>query len=152
MSSEAKMRLETPSENIARSIREGVFPKQLDPIMVPDFSKEKQLSDLISRHLHHGRMEGLQFTKSEWLVIVNALSHFAMQEYGDPEEPSLKFGRALSALPDLAVAAGCHVGIKVTPLPQPTSGGDGCFCTHHPDDPAHGPACYIAPTGGRMDE
>ena len=52
--------------------------------------------------------------KSEWLLIVNALSHYAMAEYGDPEEPSLKFGRALSALPELASAAGCHVGIKVT--------------------------------------
>ena len=24
--------------------------------------------------------------------------------------------------------------------------GDGHWCTHHPDDPAHGPECYRAPT------
>ena len=35
-----EMRPETGMENIARSIREGVFPKQLNPIMVPVFSKE----------------------------------------------------------------------------------------------------------------
>lgn len=23
-----------------------------------------------------------------------------------------------------------------------TPGGDGCYCTHHPDDPAHGRECY----------
>lgn len=23
-----------------------------------------------------------------------------------------------------------------------TPGGDGCYCTHHPDDPAHGHHCY----------
>jgi hypothetical protein len=23
-----------------------------------------------------------------------------------------------------------------------TPGGDGCYCTHHPDDPAHGKDCY----------
>lgn len=27
---------------------------------------------------------------------------------------------------------------------QPTIGGDGCYCTHHPDDPAHGSGCYVA--------
>lgn len=26
-----------------------------------------------------------------------------------------------------------------------TPGGDGCYCTHHPDDPAHGAACYLPP-------
>lgn len=26
--------------------------------------------------------------------------------------------------------------------PTPTPGGDGCYCTHHPDDPAHGDHCY----------
>lgn len=25
---------------------------------------------------------------------------------------------------------------------EPTPGGDGCYCTHHPDDPAHGDWCY----------
>ena len=107
-----EMRPETGMENIARSIREGVFPKQLDPIMVPVFSKEKQLSNLISEAAMRDEFPLLD--KSEWLLIVNALSHYAMAEYGDPEEPSLKFGRALSALPELASAAGCHVGIKVT--------------------------------------
>jgi len=28
----------------------------------------------------------------------------------------------------------------------PLPGGDGCFCTHHPDDPAHGSACYDPPS------
>jgi hypothetical protein len=23
-----------------------------------------------------------------------------------------------------------------------TRGGDGCYCAHHPDDPAHGRDCY----------
>jgi hypothetical protein len=23
-----------------------------------------------------------------------------------------------------------------------TPSGDGCYCTHHPDDPAHGKDCY----------
>lgn len=23
-----------------------------------------------------------------------------------------------------------------------TPGGDGCFCAHHPDDPAHTATCY----------
>ncbi len=109
-----QMRLETTSENIARSIREGAFPRQLEPIMVPVFSKEKQLADQIGKCLHEGRFDDLKLDKSGWLLIVNALSHYAMAEYGEAEEPSLKFGRALSALPELAAAAGCHVGIKVT--------------------------------------
>lgn len=114
MSETPGMRIETSSENIARSIREGVFPKQLDPIMVPILSKEKQLANLIGERLHDGRIEALNLDKSDWLLIGNSLSHFAMTEYGKAEEPSLKFGRALSALPELALAAGCHVGIKVT--------------------------------------
>lgn len=28
------------------------------------------------------------------------------------------------------------IGVNATP------GGDGCYCTHHPDDPAHGSECY----------
>lgn len=108
------MRPETPMENIARSIREGVFPKQLEPIMVPNLSPEKLLANRIGESLHTSRQDALKLDKSELLLIVNALSHYAMAEYGDPEEPSLKFGRALSALPELASAAGCHVGIKVT--------------------------------------
>ena len=68
------MRLETSSENIARSIREGVFPKQLEPIMVPVLSKEKQLADQIGKCLHEGRFEDLRLDKSGWLLIVNALS------------------------------------------------------------------------------
>ncbi len=31
-------------------------------------------------------------------------------------------------------------------FPQPTAGGDGCYCTHHPDDPAHGDRCYSPPS------
>lgn len=31
---------------------------------------------------------------------------------------------------------------------HPTPGGDGCYCTHHPDDPSHGPGCYDATLSG----
>lgn len=28
---------------------------------------------------------------------------------------------------------------------EPQAGGDGCYCTHHPDDPAHDSRCYVPP-------
>lgn len=36
---------------------------------------------------------------------------------------------------------------RLAPIPEnaPTAGGDGCYCTHHPDDPAHTAECYEAP-------
>lgn len=38
--------------------------------------------------------------------------------------------------------------IDMSTLAFPTPGGDGCFCAHHPDDPAHGAWCYEPPIGG----
>jgi len=29
---------------------------------------------------------------------------------------------------------------------EPTPGGDGCYCAHHPDDPAHTRTCYVPPS------
>lgn len=114
MSDPTGLRLETDMENIARSIREGVFPKKLEPIMVPSASREKQLADKIGVAIKEERTESLELSKSDWLVVVNALSDFAVQEYGEDHDPVLKFGRALSDLPVLAKAAGVYVGVKVT--------------------------------------
>lgn len=114
MSETTDMRLETEIETMARSIREGVFPKALEPIMVPVFCKEKQLANMIGKAVNSDTLESLSIERTDWLRIINALSHFALAEYGESEDPSLKFGRALSELPALALAAGCHVGIKVT--------------------------------------
>lgn len=41
-----------------------------------------------------------------------------------------------------AFFAGWDEAIKEIGLILQTPGGDGCFCAHHPDDPAHVATCY----------
>lgn len=38
--------------------------------------------------------------------------------------------------------AGWDAAIEQVGLLLQTRGGDGCYCTHHPDDPAHTQDCY----------
>jgi hypothetical protein len=38
--------------------------------------------------------------------------------------------------------AGWDAAIRNVGLLMQTPGGDGCYCTHHPDDPAHTKDCY----------
>jgi len=79
-------------------------------------SPEKELSDLISKRLLNVRHDDQDLTleDSDWLMIINALSHYAMQEYEEEQDPSQRFGHALSVMPALALAAGCHIAMKVT--------------------------------------
>jgi len=48
-------------------------------------SPEKELANLIAKRLLNVRPEDqdLQLEDSDWLLIINALSHYAMQEYGE---------------------------------------------------------------------
>lgn len=41
-----------------------------------------------------------------------------------------------------AFFSGWDKAIEEVGLMLQTPGGDGCFCVHHPDDPAHGEDCY----------
>lgn len=41
-----------------------------------------------------------------------------------------------------AFLAGWDAGVEEIGLMLQTPGGDGCYCTHHPDDPAHTQDCY----------
>lgn len=41
-----------------------------------------------------------------------------------------------------AFLAGWDAAVEEIGLMLQTPGGDGCFCTHHPDDPAHTRDCY----------
>lgn len=41
-----------------------------------------------------------------------------------------------------AFFAGWDKAIEEVGLMLQTPGGDGCYCAHHPDDPAHTPDCY----------
>lgn len=41
-----------------------------------------------------------------------------------------------------AFCAGWDEAIRHLSLLLQTSGGDGCYCAHHPDDPAHTKDCY----------
>jgi len=79
-------------------------------------SPEKELADLIAKRLLNVSPDDqdLQLEDSDWLLIINALSHYALQEYGEEQDPSLKFGHAISAMPALAKAAGCFIAMKVT--------------------------------------
>jgi hypothetical protein len=38
--------------------------------------------------------------------------------------------------------AGWDAAMRQVALLVATPGGDGCYCAHHPDDPAHGDDCY----------
>jgi hypothetical protein len=38
--------------------------------------------------------------------------------------------------------AGWDAAMNQVALLMQTPGGDGCYCAHHPDDPAHGGDCY----------
>lgn len=53
-------------------------------------SPEKELSDLIAKRLLNVAPDDqdLQLEDSDWLLIINALSHYAMQEYGDDQDQS----------------------------------------------------------------
>lgn len=79
-------------------------------------SREKELGNLISKRSLENASDSfeLQLERRDWMAIINALSHFAMQEYEEAEDPSLKFGRAISEMPALAKAAGCFIAMKVT--------------------------------------
>lgn len=58
---------------------------------------------------------------------------------------------APSATPYSIFLAGWNTAIHQIRLLAQTPGGDGCFCAHHPDDPAHMKDCYDltkALTGG----
>lgn len=46
------------------------------------------------------------------------------------------------ATPYSIFLAGWNTAIHQVRLLAQTSGGDGCFCAHHPDDPAHTKDCY----------
>ena len=37
---------------------------------------------------------------------------------------------------------GWHAALRFVGLLAQTPGGDGCYCAHHPDDPAHTKDCY----------
>lgn len=41
-----------------------------------------------------------------------------------------------------AFEAGWDSALSYIRLLMQTPGGDGCFCAHHPDDPAHTKDCY----------
>lgn len=41
-----------------------------------------------------------------------------------------------------AFFAGWDKAVEEIGLMLQTPGGDGCFCAHHPDDPAHTAVCY----------
>lgn len=41
-----------------------------------------------------------------------------------------------------AFFAGWDKAVEEIGLMLQTPGGDGCFCAHHPDDPAHTGTCY----------
>lgn len=79
-------------------------------------SPEKELANLIAKRLLTVAPDArdLQLEDSDWLLIINALSHYAMQEYGEDQDPSQRFGYALSVMPALAKAAGCFIAMKVT--------------------------------------
>ena len=47
-----------------------------------------------------------------------------------------------AATPHSIFLAGWNMAIHQVRLLAQTSGGDGCFCSHHPDDPAHTRDCY----------
>ena len=42
----------------------------------------------------------------------------------------------------VAFQAGWDSAMQTIGLVLQTPGGDGCYCAHHPDDPAHTKDCY----------
>lgn len=46
------------------------------------------------------------------------------------------------ATPYLIFLTGWNAAIHQVKLLAQTTGGDGCFCSHHPNDPAHTKDCY----------
>lgn len=57
-------------------------------------------------------------------------------------ESAERFYTSPNATPYSIFLAGWNAAVHNIGLLMQAHGGDGCYCVHHPDDPAHTKDCY----------
>lgn len=73
---------------------------------------------------------------------MNDVLFYARKAAADQYDQAWPLRTTMGNAPREGFLAGWDAAMGQVALLLQTPGGDGCYCVHHPDDPAHGNACY----------